>query len=82
MRSEISKEIGKALVTIGLAVAGATIAYMIQFENLKTRMLTVEEHTKKSHPPHDYRELQSERIEDIRKDFERHERDHKLYYQP
>ena len=74
MTTQFQKEIGKILLTVGLAIAGATFAVVEQLGGVQARMDQLEKHTDDHHPPIDYRSLMDERERALRDRIESHER--------
>ena len=69
-----SKDIGRLLLTVGLAVAGSALTFAAQFGAMEERMDVLSRHAISSaHPPPDYRELVEGRLDRIGARQDRHE---------
>ncbi len=58
-----SRDMGRMLLTIGLAVAGSTMAFAVQYGGMQQKIQSLESHEKLDmHPPKDYRSFIENRI--------------------
>ena len=71
---DMQREFGKLLYTFAASFAAIIVAYMLAIPTMQAKIEEIDRRTSMM-PPIDYRELQNERIESIRKDLEAHKRD-------
>lgn len=76
MNSQISRDIGKNLITVGLAVAAAQATIISQIATIQTEHEQFKTHIENGHPPRDYRELINEKIQGNKENLIKHEYNH------